>query len=230
MKSAFVTICLLAATALGCAGSDFAGGGATKQQDGAKKASPEPSGDPEAAEKEEAGGEGLGTNQGDDFGPVGTSGDGTIQQPKEEGEKIVVFGGDKVFHLGDDDFADSTCMVDISFHQLSGKTFNFEFEVIEDATSVDIVIDLCGVDIVDTNFASLRDATGKLQEHRLVPSAYDSRFQKQTLAKGKYLVVVESRNGTLDRQWSVTDFDDYIVKQVLINSNKGIRKGQVTAY
>ncbi len=224
MKQFIIPIWFLTATLDGCAGSDFAGGGSAAQQ---KKEKSSPSSndkdDPE---------DGLGnaTKEEDGGSSVIPAGGGTIVSDKPiVGEKVVAFGGDKVFHLGDGEMKDSSCSLELSVYPLSGTTFHFEFDVTEDMTLVDVSIDLCGVDIIDTNFASLQSQGTKLQELRLTPGSLDLRFQGQVLNKGHYAVVVESRNGSQDRQWTTQDHDDYMVKQVLIKGDKAVVRGKVTA-
>jgi hypothetical protein len=227
MKRLLAHLCLLSVATFGCAGSDFAGGGATQAQKKARS-SDEDADEPDKRDKDLGG---VDKDESNGSTPLGQTGDDgvIVRDTPELGEKVVIFGGDQFFHIGDGEFKDSTCLFEIGASPLSGTTFRFEFDVLEDTSLVEISVNLCGVDIIDTNFASIQSGTSKLQEKRLIRDAFLLAFQPQVLNKGRYSVVIESRNGSQDRQWTVEDHDDYMVKQVTIKSDKGVQRGNVSA-
>src|SRR5690606_466226 len=107
--------------------------------------------DPETTgEREDEGDEpiNVGTNSDDanpktntlgDFlgGLLDTKNDDVVDQPNDD---ELIFGKDKVFHIGDNAMSGSSCLDQITTFAIKGKRYYFEFEVTKDQTTVDITI------------------------------------------------------------------------------------------
>jgi len=140
----------------------------------------------------------------------------------------VVFGGAKVFHIGDGQFSGSSCHAGISAYPQTGRVYAFQFDVTQPSTSVTISIgQVCGVDY-GTNFITInvggQDAPVKTQP--LQAGATQIQLGADNLAPGHYEIDVHA--GLADDGYvAANDLDDFIVGQVRVTSSKPIRVGQV---
>ena len=143
-------------------------------------------------------------------------------------DREIIFGGDKVFHIGDGQFSASTCQRQLSAYSLSGTKYSFEFEVIEDLTVVQLdVLTVCGVDYSDSNFINLVQSDSKTIDKALIRAGVSrAGLNTITLGKGHYAIMVEStRNTTAGVDGG--DNDDFIVGQVRVRASKNITAGDV---
>ena len=147
-----------------------------------------------------------------------------IDQPSQTD---IIFGGTKTFHIGDGDFdSSSACASQVSSYSLKGTRYFFEFEVLTDATTVTASIGMiCGVDYDQSSSIYLQSSTDNLDQKPLTKGQTTADFAAKTLNIGKYTVVVESRGNAN----SNNDHDDFIVGQVKIHADKGIKPGKVGA-
>lgn len=143
----------------------------------------------------------------------------------------VEFGGDKVFHIGDGNFdPGSECASGVRMHGLKGTSYFFEFEVTQDNTHVDIEIkEICGVDYNESNSVILKGTAGDVQKNPLPKASKNAALTGNGLAKGKYSIVVESRDAGSENASDPGDNDDFIVGKVHVKADKPIKPGKVGA-
>ncbi len=143
-------------------------------------------------------------------------------------DREIVFGGDKVFHIGDGRYPASTCQRQINAYPLSGTKYFFEFEVLEDSTLVDIdVLTVCGVDYSDSNAIDLVNSSGQYVDTRMIRAgSLSTGLNSRTLNKGRYSVLVESRRNTTAGVEG-GDNDDFIVGKIRVRSSRNIKPGDV---
>ncbi len=154
-----------------------------------------------------------------------TNNEVTITQPNDD---ELIYGGGKVFHIGDGNMTATSCMAGILLYGLAGKRYYFEFEVKEGGTSVTIDVNkICGVDYSDTNFISIVTAGQPVATQAIALNATTAQVSAANLAAGKYAVTVESRSGSHDQGANPADFDDYVVGEVHIKGSKPLRPGAV---
>lgn len=143
-------------------------------------------------------------------------------------DREIVFGGDKVFHIGDGRFPASSCQSQLRAYDLSGTKYSFEFEVLEDNTLVEMdVLTVCGVDYGDSNYIRLlKNGSENVEQELLRVGARRADLDSMTLQKGRYMIQVESgRNTTAGVEGG--DNDDFIVGKVRIRASKNISPGSV---
>lgn len=158
-----------------------------------------------------------------------------------------IFGGDdstidfdagngRVFHIGDNEMENSTCLGNLTVEPLSGTGFYFEFDVAETVTQVDIqIVDICGVDYSDSNYMSLTKDGGVFKDGFISKGGLfaksDVDLGKITLDVGHYVLMVESRPNqrSITPQTPEGDRDDFIVGKVTIHSDHPLVKGRVYA-
>lgn len=143
-------------------------------------------------------------------------------------DREIIFGGDKVFHIGDGRFPASSCQSQLKAYDLSGTKYSFEFDVVEDGTVVEMdVLTVCGVDYSDSNYLRLvKNGSENLEQERLVAGRLRADLKNMTLQKGRYMIQVES---TLNTRVAVEggDNDDFIVGKVRIRASKKVIAGGV---
>ena len=150
-----------------------------------------------------------------------------VNQPDDD---EVIFGRDKVFHIGDGQMSGSSCRFEITMHGLKGTKYYFEFEVLQENTTVDLNIGkVCGVDYGDTNFISLQQNGQSIDQKPLPIGASSAAFTSKVLGPGKYMLVVESKTGSQQAGANSNDFDDYIVGNIRVKGDKPIKPGRVGA-
>lgn len=146
------------------------------------------------------------------------------------------------WHLGNNDFADTTCKIRVTLNRIDGVRASFNFEVVEDSTVIQsIVVGHCGVagtngnDFFDGKIpVNLQDSAGA----NLVPTTFlrtsggiiftDAALQGasgKVLNRGKYGVVVNTIMNPSNQ-----DLDDFLIGKVRINANKPVRKLDVQLF
>lgn len=143
----------------------------------------------------------------------------------------VIFGGDKVFHIGDANFsADSECAAQIKAYPLKGTRYFFEFEVLQDDTKVDVTLNkLCGVDYNESNHMHLQADGKDIEAKGLKKGDTSASFTQKLLKKGKYSILVESKVAGAQNATTPNDHDDYILGLVQIKGDKPLKPGKVGA-
>jgi hypothetical protein len=155
--------------------------------------------------------------------PAPTTTTDPVRQPTD---KKIEFGVDKVFHIGDNNYPDSSCKEQIDTYSLSGNRYFFEFEVTEPQTQLGIVINkLCGVDYLLTNTSRLLRDGATLQVQPVLPPSNSIQYQGLTVGPGRYALVVESNKNY--NKVSTGDYDDFLVGNIVVTANKPIRNGVV---
>lgn len=163
-------------------------------------------------------------------------------EPSKSANEIE-FGKDEVYRIGDGiSGVQSACISEVTSHDLKGRVYYFEFEVLEDAATVDISIGkLCGVDGEGSTKLSLQDSAKAIlgQEVTVPTDASGSRatpylpIGSQKLNKGTYSVVISSMNtkGKADQvvDPNADEFDDFVVGKIHIKSDKTVKLLGVSA-
>ena len=150
----------------------------------------------------------------------------TTEPVRQPTDRKIEFGVDKVFHIGDNNYADSSCKEQIDEYKLSGNRYFFEFEVTEPETQLGIVINkLCGVDYLLTNSSRLQRDGGTLQVQPVLPASGSIQYQGLTVGPGRYSLVVESNKNY--NKVRTGDHDDFLVGNIVVTANKPIRNGLV---
>lgn len=141
-------------------------------------------------------------------------------------DQEVMFGSDKVFHIGDNNYPSSSCKEQIDSYKISGNRYFFEFEVTQPQTTLDIKLNtVCGVDYAGSNNALLVSGSSVLKKIPLATSASNLNFGQITVDQGRYAIVVESlRNFEHIRRG---DNDDFLVGKIDVKANKKIIAGGV---
>jgi hypothetical protein len=151
----------------------------------------------------------------------------TFSQPDDE---TAIFGGKKVFHIGDDGFTNTSCRFEINTFDLQGVQYFFEIEVLEDGTELDININkICGIDYENISGVRLLRGSTEIKKVPLSTSTFDLNLSRgETFSAGKYVVVVESGRGDPKNP---ADFDNFVVGNIVIKSTNGkkIKVGRVGA-
>ncbi len=243
----FVAFCF----AVACNQGEFTGGGSKKAAvEGKKKneadktdksdASPEKDdlGNPTKDEPSETPGDNSADSKGQTDGDgvndllnglLGDGGEdtGTAVSPDE-----VVYGGNKVFHIGDSRMDGSTCNSVVAALSTAGRRYYFEFQVKEADTSVTISVNrICGVDYTDSNILAVAHSGAYIQEQKLVKDATEASITASNLAPGRYAVAIESRVSAeaTGEAKAANDVDDYLVGEVRIKGSRPITPGKAGA-
>lgn len=140
----------------------------------------------------------------------------------------VVFGDSTVYRVGDGEVKGTSCIGDVEAYELSGKAYNFAFEVREDDTTLQIKIEtLCGVDVNDYNLVFIDSSMGQLQKATLEAAQSNVVMQAIKLNSGTYSLGVQSTK--IKKGKYKGHFDDFIVGKIFVNANKKIIPGEITA-
>lgn len=140
----------------------------------------------------------------------------------------IVFGNRTVFHIGDDDYGGSSCQVDISDLEYSGKKYNFYFTVVDDATSVDIQIKkICGVDLLTSNVVTLFQGGQQIYTVLLTKDQVSLQIPSHILQSGEARLVVESLLNKTEVNIPGGNHDDFVIGDILITADKSILPGAV---
>lgn len=157
-------------------------------------------------------------------GLLGTN-SGTLTQ---DNENEVTTAPGKAFRIGDGAASGTSCAEQVTPVGVAGKKYYFEFQVTRDSTQVDISFGItCGIDYGDTNFMILTKGGVEVIKQQMNKNTSGQGLPTQTLGIGNYTVVVESRTGTTDPIGNPTDYDDYLVGELKIKSNKPIKAGKI---
>lgn len=136
----------------------------------------------------------------------------------------IVFGGNGVYHVGDNQLAYSSCRITVSSYSLHGSSYHFRFTVVEDDTQITVSVGrLCGVDGFYNGIALENDATGQKLVQANLPNLnpYDSApglaiVNNAKVNKGSYSIAVYS---SFENR---SDFDDFVIGNISVVSNKPI--------
>lgn len=147
--------------------------------------------------------------------PSVVTGDGKDTRPTES----VVFGGDqRFFRLGNGVIdSDTPCYNEVISAKLSGKTFTFSFDVLENSTSVAITIGkLCG--LAYSNSSVRLFPTPFVGVPANLPVGPKSMsLGTQVLNKGSYMIEIKSGKRLLD-------YDDFLVGDIRLTYKAGAVK------
>lgn len=165
-------------------------------------------------------------------GQIPTNGQNTQNGPSNQISQptpnSIVFGQDKVFHIGDGRFENTSCKEEVSQLPLNGTAFFFQFEVLNDNTTVNInVAKICGVDY-QTNTFEIYALSSRVQGQYIPLTATTLAGGPVKLNKGAYSVLLTSGLGK-DGD-NTTDRDDYIVGKVTVEGNQAVRPIRYGAY
>ncbi len=149
--------------------------------------------------------------------------------PEQISDTEVHFGDEKVFHIGDGKYSESSCKEQIDTYALTGTRYFFEFEVKEPATAIDVSINkICGVDyprVSTSRLTGRTPGTNAYPSRPLAVSADKLQLDRLILGPGKYALIVESGIGQEDP--GARDHDDFLVGKIAIKADKKIVAGAV---
>lgn len=165
------------------------------------------------------------------IGDDGAEDTGTAVSPDE-----VVFGGNKVFHIGDSVMQNGSCTGEVGILSTAGARYYFEFQVKEPDTTVTINVNrICGVDYGDSNVFAVAHSGSYLQEQKLTKGSTSATMTTGSLQPGRYAIAIESRADSQERlaenpkNAGTVDRDDYLVGEVRIKGSKPITPGKAGA-
>jgi hypothetical protein len=164
-------------------------------------------------------------------GLIRTITDVEITRPENNDNEIVI-GETKMFHIGDDNFDQSSeCARRINTYPLSGKRYFFEFEVTQADTRVEVGINkICGIDYQETDHLFIVGPTGAQLDTKALPRGTEkAAFDGRVLQPGKYRLIAETRPAGSENPQVPNDHDDFIVGQIHIKADKPIKPGIVGA-
>lgn len=156
----------------------------------------------------------------------------------------VEFGADDVFHIGDGAIGSgSACVGEVKTFALQGTRYSFEFEVLEDDTTVDLSIaKICGIDAEKMTSIALINSSDKAiegSEQILATDAQSDRskillpYTGLKLKKGLHAVVITSKNTVGKPQGTKTpgadEYDDFIVGKIKLKANKAVKFSKIFA-
>jgi hypothetical protein len=152
------------------------------------------------------------------------------EQITQQNDNEVVTAPGKAFRIGDGEAKDTTCAAKVIPAGVRGKIYYFEFEVKKERTEVSISFGVtCGIDYGDTNFIILKKGVAEVYKQNMTKHASNQGMPKQVLGRGKYTIIVESRNGSAESDDAPNDFDDFLVGELKVKANKPIKAGQIGA-
>lgn len=126
-----------------------------------------------------------------------------------------------MFRLGDNRASATSCGNRVHRKAVKGNTFYFDFEVLQDNTSVDVLVaDICGVDYIQSNSIGfgLKDNVPQ-EKYPTTPGMREYRFSPKTLNRGQYRITIKSRPNPAENN----DSDDFIVGDVRIKASTDVR-------
>jgi hypothetical protein len=154
---------------------------------------------------------------------------GPNNQVNQPNANTIVFGVDKVFHVGDGKFQNTSCMQQVSALPLAGNAYFFEFEVLTDSTELTVVVaKLCGIDY-SSNTYEVYASNSRLQTQAIPAAAHGLTSPVISLNKGVYTVILGSGYGIGAGQMA-SDLDDYVVGNVTMSGSKPVRPVRYGAY
>lgn len=146
--------------------------------------------------------------------------------PNQPNDNTIIFGGNKAFHIGDGQQANSSCIQQLTVLPLSGNKYVFEFDVLKDGVDVTVDVQLCGVDY-STNVAYIAKGGQAVGTTPIPKGASTVQVKGTGLAKGKYSIVIESKAAGQENPQVPTDHDDFISQEVKVQSTGPIKPGKV---
>jgi hypothetical protein len=208
---------LLALVVSSCGKANFFGGGSSKRSDNPSGQNPNGQ-NPNGQNPNGQNPNGQNPNGQNPTAQNPQTGPGSqITQPNPN---TVVFGKDKVFHIGDGRFQNTSCKDEVSQLPLNGTVYYFDFQVLNDNTLVNIDVGrVCGVDYTSNSFSIIGSVP--VQQKSVPLSTTNLKADQANLMRGNYRIYLASgwgRDGD-----SAPDLDDFIVGQVTVRGNKEVR-------
>jgi len=147
---------------------------------------------------------------------------GPTDQILQPDPNTVIFGRDKVFHIGDNKYENTSCKEEIAALPLEGNAYFFQFEVLNDNTMVDINVGkICGIDYTSNTY-ELYSGKSRVQGRYIQRMGTTVNGTNLMLKRGTYNVVLSSGLGRYNNN-SKQDLDDYVVGNVTVKGNQAIR-------
>ena len=147
---------------------------------------------------------------------------GPKDQITQPNPNTIIYGKDHVFHIGDNLLDNTSCKEQVTALPLEGTAYFFQFEVLNDNTTVSVnVARICGVDYA-TNTYEIYSGSSRIQGRYLQRLGTSVAGAPLTLNRGTYNVVLASGLGR-DGNSSKEDLDDYIVGNVTVQGSQAIR-------
>lgn len=147
------------------------------------------------------------------YGPIGQ-----VQQPTPNS---MVFGGSQSLHIGNGRFENTSCRAQVSSIPLSGSIYFFQFQVMQDNTTVNVnIANICGVDYASSTL-QIAQNNSKMSQLPVPVGAPSLALPSQVLNHGVYTVYIYSGkgNGNNGPTW---DSDDFIVGQVQVSGSQQV--------
>lgn len=147
---------------------------------------------------------------------------GPTDQILQPDANTVIYGRNRTFHIGDNKYENTSCKEEVASLPLEGNAYFFQFEVLNDNTTVEINVGrICGVDYTSNTY-ELYSGRDRLQGRYLQRLGTSISGTSMTLRKGTYNVVLSSGLGRYNSN-SAPDLDDYVVGNVTVKGNQAIR-------
>jgi hypothetical protein len=154
---------------------------------------------------------------------------GPADQMMQPDANTIIYGRDKVFHIGDNKYENTSCKEQVSQLPLEGNAYFFQFEVLSDNTRVDVNVGkICGVDYTSNTY-ELYSGNSRVQGRYIQRLGTTVSGSSMVLRKGIYNVVLSSGWGRYNGS-SKADLDDYIVGNVTVKGNQAIKPIKYGAY
>lgn len=154
---------------------------------------------------------------------------GPTDQILQPDQNTIIFGRDKVFHIGDNKYENTSCKEQIAQLPLEGNAYFFQFEVLNDNTMVDINVGkICGIDYTSNTY-ELYSGKSRVQGRYIPRQGTTVEGTNLMLRRGTYNVVLSSGLGRYNSS-SKPDLDDYVVGNVTIKGNQAIKPINYGAY
>ena len=154
---------------------------------------------------------------------------GPTDQILQPDQNTIIFGRDKVFHIGDNKYENTSCKEQIAQLPLEGNAYFFQFEVLNDNTMVDINVGkICGIDYTSNTY-ELYSGKNRVQGRYIPRQGTTVEGTNLMLRRGTYNVVLSSGLGRYNSS-SKPDLDDYVVGNVTIKGNQAIKPINYGAY
>lgn len=150
------------------------------------------------------------------YGPIGQ-----VSQPTPNS---MIFGDTRSFHIGDGQFENTSCRAQVASLPLNGSVYFYQFQVMQDNTTVTINVNgVCGVDYVSNTLqlAQIAQTNSKIGQIAVPVGASTLGLPSAVLNRGVYAVYIYSGRGDNNRGPD-TDFDDFVVGRVQINGNQQV--------
>ncbi len=154
---------------------------------------------------------------------------GPADQMMQPDANTIIYGRDKVFHIGDNKYENTSCKEQVSQLPLEGNAYFFQFEVLNDNTAVDVTVGkICGVDYTSNTY-ELYSGNSRVQGRYIQRLGTTASGSRMILRKGTYNVVLSSGLGRYNGS-SQADLDDYIVGNVTVKGNQAIKPIKYGSY